>query len=355
VIPSNPTRRRASRLLALVCAAFSASAAPVRGEDAEAVTAREAIVAAIATKDDTKISKALTDARGLVGPGKTFPTNAELAGWLGELPESVTGLPIVKTERAWLYISGRKGAEAIPLLLSMLPPGTENALLRSYLGEARRQGGDPAGAVMEWVAALQAGATDEQVMPSVRRLLYDVHETRGSDPKGVPPVYATVAAPIFQMRPSPDVAESLADWLAADVEMWKGDPARVEILRAEEYRQFLVAAKGPWREGSDEARLALARKAYDAGIEWREGKAPIAGADKPDAPTLFDLFAAAVRLGETGTEGHGIPEALTALAEQAAAKGRYVLAGRLCRRRLSISDSPAARKILVTLPPDVGD
>ena len=73
-------------------------------------------------------------------------------------------------------------------------------------------------------------------------------------------------------------------------------------------------------------------------------------------PTPFDALAVAVRLGERASgEGHELPEALAELAAEALAKGRYVLADRLARRRLAISDSPTARRVLRAMPADAGD
>ena len=97
--------------------------------------------------------------------------------------------------------------------------------------------------------------------------------------------------------------------------------------------------------------LSLARLAFD--LARQRTTLP---ADAKDLPTRFDLLAQAVRLGETpGGEGHEVPEALAALAEEALGKGRWLLADKMARRRLAISDSPAARRVLLALPPDVGD
>lgn len=70
----------------------------------------------------------------------------------------------------------------------------------------------------------------------------------------------------------------------------------------------------------------------------------------------FDLLARAYALGRIPErEGHERPELLAVLAEAALAEGRYELAHRLARERLAISESPAARRVLLRLPPDVGD
>jgi hypothetical protein len=70
----------------------------------------------------------------------------------------------------------------------------------------------------------------------------------------------------------------------------------------------------------------------------------------------FDLLALAYDLGKpVDREGHDLPGVLILLAEAALREQRYELAHRLARERLALSESPAARRILLRLPPDVGD
>lgn len=328
-----------------VVAVVAAGLAPfARAEDEEATKVREALVAA-ARANPAAVAKVLEEADALVGPGATFPGRGDLADWLGAMPPAVAELPVVRLRRAWLYVTGKRGADAMPLLATALETEPRNGLLRAYLGEAKRQTGDVAGAVGEWVRAIGDGATDEQVMPSVRRLVYDLHQERGKDPTDGLPRYATAAKPVLDLRPARDVAEALADWLFYDADQARADAARARRLVAEGVRWTWAAV----RAGVPEAdRLRLAQKAYDAGLRRRA----LAGAAE-DLPSAYDLFAQAVRWAETGTEGHGLPEALSALAEEAFEKGRYVLAAALCKRRLALSDSPTARRILAQLPPDV--
>jgi tetratricopeptide (TPR) repeat protein len=261
----------------------------------------------------TRVAAALEAADALVGPGASFPTRADLADWLGGLPEAVTSLDVVKVRRAWLYVAGKRGKDAVPLLDAALAKDPKNTLLRSYLGEAKRQTGDLAGAMEAWKAALEAGAPDDQVLPSVRRLVYDLHQEREKDPADALPRYATVAAPLLAMRPMADVEEALYDWLVYDALMARPDAARVARLRTEAARHIAVAVRGTIPEGD---RTRVARKALEAG-QFVAGLASV----PDDVPTAFDLFAAAVRLGQVaGAEGHEVPEALTALAEAALKK-----------------------------------
>ena len=231
----------------------------------------------------------------------------------------------------------------------MLTKDPRNAIFLAYQGEARRQTGDLAGAIADLAAALDAGASNEHVLPSARKIVYDVKREQAKGLREGLPLYATIAAPILARREMLDVREALVEWLAYDADQRKGDAPGAPVLRAEAIRQAYAVLKAP---GPKADRMRAARMAYDAG-GWARGL----GAQPPaDLPTAFDLYAEAVRLGErAGEEGHDLPEALTALAEEALAKGRYVLAERLARRRLAISDSPASRRVLRQLPPDVGD
>lgn len=347
------TPRSAWRTAGLV-AALVLAAAPARAaddEDEAAARARAVVLLAARAKDPVRLGKAMDAAlTDLVGPSAVFPDVGALADWLGTFPDDVTGLAAVRSRRAWHYVTAKRGGDALPLLDGVLEADPGNGVLRAYRGEARRQTGDLPGAVEDFLRALDDGATDDHVVPSVRRIVFDV---RRFPPKGAPddalPAYVTVVAPLLAKRDLADVRMAFVEWLDYDAGKARTDAARAARLRAEAVRQAGFAVR---LEPAAEDRVRLARMAYDAGLWRRAIPADAAG----DLPTPFDLFAASVRLGERpGEEGHEIPEALSALAEEALAKGRFVLAERLARRRLAIGDSPAAAKVLRSLPPDVGD
>lgn len=344
---------RVMLLAGLVGALLLLPAAPgSRAGDARDEVRAALLGAADADDEAAALALALDDAdRRLVGADAPFATRAELSDWLGTLPERVVEHEVVLVRRAWLYVAGRQGAAALPLLEVALERDPGNTLLTCYLGEARRQAGDLVGAIDAWVGALDAGAPDEQVLPSVRRLVFDLHRDRASDPAGALPRYVTVVEPILRRRRLPDVEEALYDWLDFDALGARPDGPRVAALRAAALRHL---ARALHREVGDEHRVRLARKAFEAArtlrATWPEGAPP------EGVPTAFELLSAAVRLGVGFTDsGHEVPEALTALARVALEKGRFVLAASLARRRLAMSDSPGARAVLEALPPDVGD
>lgn len=320
--------------------------------------AAERVKAALleAAGNPTRLARTLDEATSLVGPSAVFPDLGALADWFGTLPASVSGQPLVSIRRAWMYVFTRRGADAIPLLEPALVSSPRDALLRSYLGEAKRQAGDLAGAVVELSRALDDGATDEQALPSVRKVVYEIKTAPNAAQADGLPTYATAAATLLARREVRDVRQSVIEWLLYDADPTRADPKRSALLRAEAIRHLGVTLRPPVPVAE---RLRLARRALEV--------VPLLKALPEDVratlPTPFDLLCAAVRLGEavdaegnaTSEGGHLLPEALAFLAEEALAKGRYVLADSLAHRRLAISDSPTARAVLRGLPPDVGD
>lgn len=341
--------RAACLVVALALAAPRARAED--DEDEAAARARAAVLEAARAKDPARLEKTMDAAQtDLVGPSAVFPDVGALADWLGTFPEGVTGLAPVRARRAWSYVTAKRGGDALPLLDGLLEEDPGNGVLRAYRGEARRQTGDVAGAVEDFVRALGDGATDDHVVPSVRRIVFDLRRFPPKDaPADALPAWATAVAPLLARRDLVDVRMAFVEWLDYDAGKARADAGRAARLRAEAVRQAGFAIR---LEPAAEDRVRLARMAYDAGL-WRRA---LPADDAGDLPTPFDLFAAAVRLGERpGEEGHEVPEALSALAEEALAKGRWLLAERLARRRLAMGDSPAAAKVLRSLPPDVGD
>jgi tetratricopeptide (TPR) repeat protein len=340
------TLARVAFVALLLASAFAALPSRAVAEEEAATKAKAAIYAAAEKRDARALAVALDDANKLVG--EVFPDGGDLADWLGTLPESVARLVPVKVRRGWLYVVAKRGADAKAPLESVLGVEPNNGEARAYLGEARRQTGDLEGATADLLRALETGASDALVLPSARRIVIALHEKPPpSDGQGLP-AYANAAGRFLARRRMDDVDRGVADWLDFDAHAARSLPKRAALLRAEAVRRAWS-----WVEGGDAAEAhARARKAVDV-AEW----VAALGAERPrDLPARFDLLAAAVRLGETGEgDRHEVPEALAGLAEEALARGRYLLAAHLARRRLSMGDSPAARRVLLACPPDVGD
>jgi hypothetical protein len=185
------------------------------------------------------------------------------------------------------------------------------------------------------------------VLPAVRRTAIGLHDKPPPVVGEALPAYAEVAGRFLSRRRMDDVSRAVADWLDWDAWQARSIPRRAAFLRAEAVRRAWDWVEG----GSADEAVARARKAFEA-AEW----ASTLGELSTSVPGRFELLAMAVRLGETGeVDRHEVPEAVAALAEVALERGRHVLAASLARRRLAISDSPAARRVLLAVPPDVGD
>jgi hypothetical protein len=350
-------RRRAGRFLAALTALSCALGLvlPARAEDEAVEKARAALIAAAAKGDGAPISAALDEAQKLVGPGAVWPDLGVFADWVETLPPEVNKLRTVMLRRGWAYLMAKRGQHALPLLEAVKAKTPKDGVVLAYTGEAKRLIGDSAGSLAALKEAVANGASDELVVPTLRKIAYESWRdepkpAEGDDakPPADLPHWVAVGETVLAVRDAADVRLSLVRWAMAG-----GDADRSP--RAALLREKAVTLAWPVLVKPPADRLSLgislARLAFD--LARQRTSLP---ADAKGLPTRFDLLAQAVRLGDVpGADGHEVPEALAGLAEEALGKGRYVLADKMARRRLSISDSPAARRVLLALPPDVGD
>ena len=336
--------------LAFVFALVAGIAVPrvARGEDEAVAKARTEIVAAAAKHDMTALAAALDAAQSLVGPSATFPDLGAWSDWLGTLPADVLRLRDVLVRRGWAYVTAKRGKDAVGPLRAALEQRAKDGVVRAYLGEATRQAGDVEGALREFKEAIVTGATDAFVVPSLTKIVYDA-KREGPTPEGdALPSYAVLSREALSIREMPDVRVAVVQWLAYDADQAEASK-RATALRVEALRAAwpLFGARATPLEGVSYPRLA-----YDA-AGWAKKLGPSRPADVPDR---FDFLSACVRsMADSGADVPEIPEAFAFLADEALSKGRYLLASRMARRRLDISDSPTARRVLLALPPDVGD
>jgi hypothetical protein len=350
VIPRRLLVRGVLASCALLAGCLFARGARAEDEDVEAARAR---LVAAAQKGDRAVSVALDEAQKLVGPGRVWPDLGAYADWVETLPPDVNALRTVRLRRAWAYVSTKRGQNALPLLVELKGSGPADPVVLSYFGEAKRLVGDAEGAVAGLKEAVAAGAGDDLVVPTLRKIAYDAHSeepkpAEGETPKDAPR-WLAVGEAVLAVRDLPDVRLSLVRWAQAAGEADRG--VRVgPLMRG---KAIAIAWPTLTTPPADRASigLSLSRLAFD--LARLRATLP---ADAKGLPSRFDLLAQAVRLGETaGADGHEVPEALALLAQEALDKGRYVLADRMARRRLAISDSATARRVLLALPPDAGE
>jgi hypothetical protein len=334
-----PSRVAAVALALLVAVvALAARRAAVAADDPESIAGE--LVRAAGRNDASRLSAALDRAVALAGKHPKFQDVAAVADWIGTLPGSVGSHRAVAVRRGWMYVTAKRGDLAVPVLEAALASGGD-AVARAYLGEARRQAGQPLPAAADLAQALREGAPREYVLPSVSKLLFDLRREPAPS-SGLPP-YAAAAGTVLAASDLPEIRLEVARWLAFDAEGEKDSPERRSLLFASALRHAWA-----WLERPPED-VSPARPAWQAS-EWRRA---LGDAAPGDLPARYDLLAIAVRAGGTG-EVDEVPEAVAALAEVALEERRYALAHAMAKRRLALSDSPAARRVLLALPPDAG-
>jgi hypothetical protein len=339
---------RRSVVLSLCVASLAAAALVARagfaGDDLEEL--RGEIVRASQANDAARVVRALDRVASMVGPEKAFADVGAAADWVAALPDGVTGRPVVQVRLGWMYVTGLRGPDALPHLEKALRAAPSDARARAYFAEAKRQAGEPAAAAGELARAIGDGVPDDLAEWGVTKLVAGLL-TYGKKGEGTAlPEYASAAETVFAAKDFPAVRRSVALRLSFDAEEERVDAERSTALRTAAVRHAWAYLRRAPADGES------ARLSYEAS-RW---VAALGDARPSGLPERFDLLAAAVRMGETSDpEAHQVPEALAAMAEEALAKGRFVLAERMARRRLAMSDSPAARRVLLRVPADVGD
>lgn len=155
----------------------------------------------------------------------------------------------------------------------------------------------------------RAGAPDDQVLPSARRLVYDLHQEREKDP-----ATRCRATPRSRRRSSRcgrwPTSRRRSTTGSSTTPYGRPDVARVARLRTEAARHIAVAVRGTIPEGD---RTRVARKALEAG--QFAGGPRVGPRRRPHGVRPLRGRRAARQVA--GAEGHEVPEALTALAEAA--------------------------------------
>lgn len=335
-------RRALALLLGLLAFAGAALTAAAKGGPSVPDLRRRVLEA----RTPEEVGGALDALQARVGQDPALPDLGALGDLLGALPDGRDRHPRVLERRGWAYVAVRRGAEAVPVLTAALADDPGRGRVRAYLGEAQRQAGDPAAGLATLATAVRAGYDAPHLRESALQAVLALRRDRPAAAATGLPAYAEAAAPLLQAVHDEALRLTLAQALLEDLAAFEQpgtERGGLWALAAGENAQRLLEGAGPVEGG---ARLALAAARALAPLDRRrDGR----------TPRLDLLTQAYVRGRPADREGHDLPEVLPLLAEALLAEGRYEAAHRLARERLALSESPAARRVLEALPPDVGD
>ncbi len=339
--PPAPLYRLAALLLAALVL-VGARAVAARGESSLADLRR----ALLEAHGDDAVGRALDALQARVGQVDGLADLGAFGDWLGGLPDGRAAQPLVLLRRGWAYVSAKRGQDALAPLETVLKDDPSQGRVRAYLGEALRQAGRLEDALAMLATAVKAGYVAPHVHESALEAVLGLRRDRPAREAESLPAYAQAVVPFLLVVEDDALHATLARALLDDLAAYdKPDGARGLLwAQAAGQHAWHVLARTDQVQGG--ARLALdAALALESADAAAEGRTP-----------RFDLLARAYVLGKpSDREGHDLPEVLPLLAEAALAEGRYELAHRLARERLELSESPAARRALLKLPPDVGD
>ncbi len=276
-----------------------------------------------------------------------FADMGAFGDFLGRVAEPKASHPHVLLRRGWAYVAVGRGRDALgPLSLARESAPIE-AMAVAYLGEASRQASQPAKALALLVEAAKLGYEEGTFLDDAAlKAGFELRQKVSARDAERLPAYAEAVEPYLAVRPSATFHAALARWLLDDHVAYGGKGTTRDLAWSTAAARHLLAALSRDASIPDGLRLAV-----DAGRALRWDR-EVGGT----SPLLFDCLAWAYRLG-TGPNGdtHGAPQAVAWLADAALEEGRFRLAARLARQRLTLSDSPLAREILRRLPLDLGD
>lgn len=295
---------------------------------------------------EARIGKALDDLSATVGKPGFFEDHGAFGDWLGTLPDGRAEHPLVRLRRGWAYVAAKRGEEAIPHLEVALKDDPGDGLRRAYLGEALRQAERFTEAGDMLAAAVRCGHHGKHVHESILKTIFDARRATISGHADDLPAYAKIAAAYLAVRPEPDIHFVVAQLLLQDFDTYeKPDRTRGKLWARTAGAHALEAFRRSPTPPRGGAELAFdAARALEHLDRVEEGKTD-----------RFELLVKAHELGQDPNGGTPMyPQVLVFLGEIAAREGRFRLAHRLGTQRLEISNSPRARRLLRSLPPDLG-
>lgn len=292
-----------------------------------------------------RLEHALDRLAARIGEPGWFADAEAFARWLAELPDGRAADPRVRRRQGWALVGAGRGAEAVAPLEAARADDPSDGHTRYWLGEALRQAGRFAEACEQLTAAARCGLREPALAESMLAAVTALAKGRAPAAGASLPAYVAASGPFLLAWPEPRLHLTLARWLLEDARVAGAGGPGPAAWRAAAAEHGLGGLTGMAARFEGDAAFALA---LGEAVLDREAQAP------GETP-CFDLLALAYRLGhDPARDRHTLPRALTLLAEAAAREGRFALAARLVDERLAISDSPRARRLLRTLPPDQG-
>jgi len=286
-----------------------------------------------------------------VGEPAFFKDHGAFADWLGTLPDGRAEDLLVRRHRGWALVRAKRGGEAIVHLEAALKDGPSNGLTRAWLADALRQGGRFMEAAKMLAAAVRCGQQGTYVNDTIASILFASRAANLSGHADDLPEYVLAANAYLTARPDPRIHALTARFLLDDYATFeKPDRTRGKHW-AREAAMHALASLTSLKEAAAPPLAGSETLAYDAAkaLAWLDRET--------HGKTLrFDLLAQAYSLAADPQGGaNRRPDVVVWLAEGAAQDGRFELAHRLVQERLAISDSPRAQRLLLKLPPDLGD
>jgi len=339
--------RRAICLTLPLLAVLAALAALGRAEDRVDLEALRTRLLDARTRGATDAALDALAAR--IGQEPGFRDHEAYADYLGRLPAEAAARPRVRLRRGWAYLAAARTDAAIELLRALADDGGEDGpVARAYLGEAARQAGDLTGAIEQLAAAAREGYHDPFLVEAAHKAAFQLRSAKASKDFDGLPDYVGALETVLAAWDHPKLRGVLARWLLDDYGAYAIPGRDRAVLWAGKAAEHALSALQ--RDGVDAAGDGT-RLAFDAATALEP-----ADRESEGRTLRFDMLAWAYRLGDRpDDDAHTLPAAVALLAEAALAEHRYELAARLARQRLDLSDSPAARRVLAALPPDLGD
>ncbi|MDA1195260.1 MAG: hypothetical protein O2894_08750 [Planctomycetota bacterium] len=329
--------------LTLLCAGLTAGLVVVAYAEDSLPDLRRRLLEA---QGEGRIGGALDKLVETIGKPGYFEDAGAFGDWLGTLPDGRAEDPLVKLRRGWAYVVAKRGADAVALLEAAVADNPGDGLRRAYLGEALRQAARPVEAAAMLASAVKCGHHGQHVHESILKSIFDSRRASLAGHADDLPDYVTVAETYLAVRSEPDIQFVVAQLLLEDFATYeKPERSRGMLWARTAARHALDALRTAPTPPAGGAKLA-----YDAAaaLEYVDGK-------EQGATDRYDLLVKALELGRDPSGGPPLyPQVFIFLAEAAAREGRFELAYELATKRLEVSNSPRARRLLAALPPDLG-